>query len=156
MVIRTTLVCCYLIFSLRFLFPLVHLLDVLGKFLMHLVCFCNEIRLQLLLPTLLLRFLCLYRLFFGWHIFLYLQRVPAVVDNHVNVVFRSVSSGTTFAAFLFEILSHLIDAPGDLPILLTYRCGDFHYLSSLHLFALLLLLSLPGGYGGLPAGGDDL
>ena len=111
MVIRTTLVCCYLIFSLGFLFPLVYLLDVLCKFQMHLVCFCNVFRLQLHLPTLLLRFLCLYRLFFGWHIFLHLQRVPAVFIYHINVVFRSVSSGTTFAAFLFEILSHLIDTP---------------------------------------------
>ena len=59
MVVRTALRCCYLIFSLKFLFPLVHLLDVLGKFLLYLVCFCNVIRLQLLLPTLLLRFLCL-------------------------------------------------------------------------------------------------
>ena len=156
MVIRTTLVCCYLIFSLGFLFPLVYLLDVLGKFLVHLVCFCNVFRLQLLLPTLLLRFLCLYRLFFGWHIFLYLQRVPAVFLYHINVVFRSVSSGTTFALFLFEIFSHLIDTPRDLLVFLNCRCGDFHYLTRLHLLVLLLLLFLSSGYGGLPAGGDDL
>ena len=93
---------------------------------------------------------------FGWHIFLYLQRVPAVFLYHINVVFRSVSSGTTFTVFLFEIFSHLIDTPGDLPVFLDCRCGDFHRLTRLHLFVLLLLLVLPGGYGGLPAGGDDL
>ena len=67
-----------------------------------------------------------------------------------------MSSGTTFAAFLFEIFSHLIDAPGDLPAFLACKCGDFHYLSGLHLFVLLLLLFIPVGYGGLPAGGADL
>jgi hypothetical protein len=88
--------------------------------------------------------------------FLFLRDVPAIITYHIYIVFHLASSNEVLDVILFVIFYHLIGAPGNLPVNLACRCGVFHRLSRLCLLSQLLLLFLPGGYGGLPAGGDDL
>ena len=88
--------------------------------------------------------------------FLFLREVPAIIIYHIYIVVHLASSSEVLGVILFVIFYHLIGAPGNLPVILVCRCGDFHRLSRLCLLSQLLLFFLLGGYGGLPAGGDDL
>ena len=88
--------------------------------------------------------------------FLFLREVPAIITYHIYIVFHLASRSEVLDVILFVIFYHLIGAPGDLSVILACRCGDFHRLSGLCLLSQLLLFFLLGGYGGLPAGGDDL